>query len=227
MNAKKLAGEKALEYVKDGMVLGLGTGSTVYWTILGLGELVIKGLNIKGVATSKATEDLALKAGIPLVDISDVYEIDVTIDGADEVNPDLDLIKGGGGALLREKMVASVSRKLVIVADESKYSAHLGKFPLPVEVVPFGWQTTMKQISAKGCEPKLRMKNGIPMPTDNGNYILDCPFDKIEYPAALAFSLNMMPGVVETGLFVKMADTVILAGTSGEIQVKESAASTR
>ncbi|ENH96128.1 ribose-5-phosphate isomerase A [Gracilibacillus halophilus YIM-C55.5] len=218
MNGKKLAGEKAVEYVENGMHLGLGTGSTVYYSILKLGELVNEGLDIKGMPTSKETEKLAKELGIPLIDESSVSELDVTIDGADEATPRFELIKGGGGALLREKVVASISKRFIVVADDSKYVDPLGKFPLPVEVVPFGWEITQKQISKLGCQPSLRQDGNEPFITDNGNYILDCYFETIDHPADLNVSLNMIPGVVENGLFVDMADAIVIGRKDGEIE---------
>ncbi|GAA4855725.1 ribose 5-phosphate isomerase A [Paenibacillus vulneris] len=219
MNAKQLAGEKAVEYVKDGMLVGLGTGSTVYWSILKLGKLVKHGLDIKGVPTSKSTEKLAIELGIPIVDLSSVDQIDLTVDGADEANPNFELIKGGGGALLREKMVASVSKRLVIVMDETKFVTNLGRFPLPVEIVPFGWEMTCKQINSLGCKPALRMANNTPFITDNGNYIADCHFESIQDASKLNHTLNMIPGVVENGLFVQMADTLVIGRTDGHVDI--------
>ncbi|WP_079909794.1 ribose-5-phosphate isomerase RpiA [Paenibacillus sp. 32352] len=219
MNAKQLAGEKAVEYVKDGMLVGLGTGSTVYWFILKLGELVKHGLDIKGVPTSKSTEKLAIELGIPLVDLASVDQIDLTVDGADEANPNFELIKGGGGALLREKMVASVSKRLVIVMDETKFVTNLGRFPLPVEIVPFGWEMTCKQINSLGCKSALRMANNTPLITDNGNYIADCHFESIQDANKLNHTLNMIPGVVENGLFVQMADTLVIGRTDGHVDI--------
>ncbi|GGI17997.1 ribose-5-phosphate isomerase RpiA [Gottfriedia solisilvae] len=223
MESKKLAGEKAVEYIKDGMIVGLGTGSTVYWTILKIGELIKQGLKIHGVPTSKDTEQLAVKMGIPLLNLSELSKIDLTIDGADEVNPRFDLIKGGGGALLREKMIASISERFVVVADETKYVTTLGKFPLPVEVTQFGWEITKKQIERMGqINPQLRLKDNAPYITDNGNFILDCYMNTIEKPEVLSVQLNMIPGVVENGLFVNMADTVIIGGSNGEIEIKHN-----
>ncbi|WP_141432718.1 ribose-5-phosphate isomerase RpiA [Bacillus sp. 03113] len=218
MDAKRVAGEKAIEYVIDGMLLGLGTGSTVYWSILKLGELVKKGLDIRGVPTSKSTEKLALELGIPLVNLSSINRLDLTIDGADEANPDFELIKGGGGALLREKMIASISERFIVVIDESKYVEQLGQFPLPVEIVQFGWEITCSQIRTLGCNPKLRMDHHAPFITDNGNYILDCYFEKIHDAVKLNKMLNMIPGVVENGLFVNMADTIVIGGKNGNIE---------
>jgi len=221
MDSKKLAGEKAVEFVEDNMIVGLGTGSTVYWTILKLAERIKEGLKINGVPTSKETEQLAIKLGIPLVDLSVLSKVDLAIDGADEVNPNLALIKGGGGALLREKMIASISEKFIIVADGSKFVQSLGTFPLPIEVIPFGWELTKKQIEKIGpINPILRLKNNTPFITDNGNYILDCYMKSIEKPEDLTVQLNMIPGVVENGLFVNMCDFAIIAGNNDTIEIK-------
>ncbi|MBS4219925.1 ribose-5-phosphate isomerase RpiA [Bacillus sp. FJAT-49711] len=219
MNAKKLAGEKAVDYIQNGMIVGLGTGSTVHWSILKLGELVKQGLIIKGVPTSKQTEQLANELGIPLVDLSSIEQIDITIDGADEANPAFELIKGGGGALLREKMIASISKRLVVVMDETKNVANLGEFPLPVEITQFGWEMTRRQISALGCEPTLRLKDNLPFITDNGNYILDCDFGNIHDAKNLNHALNMIPGVVENGLFVNLADTMVIGKRDGHVNI--------
>ncbi|MEH7254750.1 ribose-5-phosphate isomerase RpiA [Neobacillus niacini] len=209
MIEKKEVGEKAVEYIKDGMIVGLGTGSTVYYFISKLGELVQQGLSIKGVPTSKQTEKLAIELGIPLVSFREIEQIDVAIDGADEVNPELHLIKGGGGALLREKIIAKAAKTFIVVADSKKYVETLGTFPLPIEVVQFGYEMTMKYIRELGGNPKLRHKKGIPFLTDNGNYIIDSSFQEINRPEELEKSLNLLPGVVDNGLFVGMADAVI------------------
>jgi ribose 5-phosphate isomerase A len=218
MNSKQIAGEKAVEFIRDGMIVGLGTGSTVYWTIQKIGELLNKGVNIRGIPTSIRTEKLAIELGIPLSDFSKIDYIDVTIDGADEIDSNLDLIKGGGGALLREKIVASASRKLVIVADESKVVKKLGAFPLPVEVIPFGWENTLKNILKFGCNCNIRMIDETPFLTDNGNFILDCRFDAITNPNQLNIDLNTIPGVVENGLFSKMAGIVLIGQSNGKVK---------
>src|SRR4029079_13646046 len=170
---KKLAGEKATEAIRDGMTIGLGTGSTVYFTSMRVGELVRDGLRVRAIPTSKQTEKLAIENGIELCTFADVQRLDLTIDGADELTPSLDLIKGGGGALLCEKLVAASSDRLIIVADESKCVETLGAFPLPIEVVPFAWQTTARRIENLNIEPHKRKKGNEPFITDNGNYILD------------------------------------------------------
>jgi ribose 5-phosphate isomerase A len=209
LNEKKEVGEKAVEYVKDGMVVGLGTGSTVFYTITKLGQLVQQGLSIKGVPTSEQTKQLAIELGIPIVSFDEIEQIDVAIDGADELDPELNLIKGGGGALLREKIIARAAKTFIVVADSTKNVDTLGTFPLPIEVVPFGYEMTVKQIKDLGGSPKLREKNGTPYLTDNGNFIIDSSFQEITHPRELEKSLNLTPGVVDNGLFVGMADIVI------------------
>ena len=218
---KRKAGERAVEYIKDGMVVGLGTGSTVKYTILKLGELVKDGLDIIGVPTSIATEKLAKEMGIKLGSINDYQVIDLTIDGADEVDRNLNLIKGGGGALLREKMIAHASKYEIIVVDESKVKSVLGDFPLPIEIVKFGYKRTMNVLSTLGCKPLLRVKNGEAYITDNGNYIVDCKFKRIDEPAKLERRIDEIPGVVEVGLFVGLANKVIV-GKKDKIEIMTS-----
>ncbi|XOK61543.1 ribose-5-phosphate isomerase RpiA [Paenibacillus elgii] len=221
MDAKKAAGEKAAEYISDGMRIGLGTGSTVYWTILRLGELVKEGLQIEAVPTSVQTEKLAREAGIPLLPLAQLQApLDLTVDGADEVSPKDELIKGGGGALLREKMIASFSDRFIVVVDHSKCVPVLGQFPLPVEVVPFGWEMTSKQLGQMGCEPILRIRDGAPFVTDNDNYVIDCRFGSIPNPGELTVELNKLPGVVENGLFVNMADLIVVGYPDGTARTK-------
>lgn len=209
MNPKQLVGEEATKYIKDGMIVGLGTGSTAYFATMKIGELVKSGLNIKGVPTSKSTEELALSLNIPLLPIEEVTHIDVTIDGADEFDKNKNLIKGGGAALLREKIIASVTKFYVIIADAAKGSEFLGRFAVPVEVTPFGKEITIAQLKALGCQPKLRYKNDELVVTDNQNYIVDCKFEKIENPEQLSAQMNALPGVVENGLFSNMANVII------------------
>ena len=220
-NLKKIAGEKAAENVKDGMIVGLGTGSTVKYTILKLGDMVKSGLDIEGVPTSLATERLAKAVGIKLTALKDVEYIDLTIDGADEVDSHMNLIKGGGGALLREKMVAYYSNYVSIVVDERKVSHRLGAFPLPLEVVKFGWKKTMRTVSKLGCKSALRVRNEKPYLTDNNNYIIDCKFEYIDDPAMLNNKLNMIPGVVENGLFIGLVKEVIV-GTKNGVKILKS-----
>lgn len=207
---KKAVGEKAATFVKDGMKIGLGSGSTVYWMVRKLGELVDAGVNIEGIPSSKQTEKWAQEFGVPLTDFREVKELDITIDGADEVDENHQLIKGGGAALFREKIIAQAAKELIIIVDESKMVSHLGEYPLPVEVLPFAWERTANEISKLGCVPKLRRLDGEILVTDNGNYILDCPFNKIPDPDQLNKQLKQIVGVIETGLFIDMTTKVII-----------------
>ena len=218
MDAKQRAGFRAAEFVEDGMRVGLGTGTTARWLIERLGARVRdEGLRVRCVPTSRRTEEQARSLGIPLVTLGEVGELDIAIDGADEVGPGLALIKGGGGALLREKMVAAAARRFVVIADKSKRVEVLGRFPLPVEVVPFAWELTARRVAAvTGVEPALRRGDGGgAYVTDNGNYILDCRCGRIEDPASLERELKSLAGVVESGLFVDMADSAVLADGEG------------
>jgi ribose 5-phosphate isomerase A len=216
--AKRRAGEQAAELVTDGMVVGLGTGTTVYWTLQRLGERVRGGLRIRGIPTSRRTEELARAVGIELTSFAEVGELDLTIDGADEIDPKLNLIKGGGGALLREKIVAAASRQLVVVADRSKLVPTLGIRPLPVEIVPFGSEVTIRRLSALGCILTIRRVDEQPFVTDNGNLIVDCAFESIPDPVRLERELKLLVGVVETGLFVGRAN-VALIGTADGVEI--------
>jgi ribose 5-phosphate isomerase A len=216
---KKLAAVQALAYIQPGMTIGIGTGSTVYWFIQELAKLVKQGFMCRCVPTSNATDLLAKQLGIPMLELNDVSTIDVTIDGADEIDPQLTLIKGGGGALLQEKMVAAASEKLVIIADGTKLVKQLGAFPLPVEVVPYGWKHIQHHIQYANDIPAiLRMKNEQPFITDHGHYILDCHFKEIKDPDDLTVTLNTIPGVVENGLFIRMANLAIIADADGTVQ---------
>lgn len=210
INVKQLAAEKAVEFVKDGMKIGLGTGSTAYWAINKLGERVSEGLKITAVATSRASEEQARELGIPIVAFGDIDSLDLTIDGADELDSSLQLIKGGGGALLREKIVASNSTRMIVIADESKVVNTLGKFPLPVEIVPFAWEWTVAELAKLGCNPELRRSGEELYKTDNGNYIADCRFEAIESAPKLALAIQSIPGVVEHGLFIEIAAMAIV-----------------
>jgi ribose 5-phosphate isomerase A len=215
---KEAVGRAAAKLVRDGDVVGLGTGSTAYFAVIALGERVKAGLKIIGIPTSVQTGDLARQLGIPLTTLDERPEIDITIDGADEVDPKLNLIKGGGGALLREKVVASASKKMVVVADSSKVVPALGKFPLPVEIISFARTVVENKIAALGASPKLRAKaDGSPFITDNGNQILDCSFGKIDDPPALALALSNTPGIVEHGLFIGLA-SVALVGRGDRVE---------
>lgn len=221
MDAKKLAAEKAVENIEDGMVVGLGTGSTAYWAIKKIGERVKEGLNIRAVASSKSSEELALSSGIPIVPFSEIDFIDVTIDGADEVDADLNLIKGGGGALVREKILASNSKKFIVIVDESKLVTKLGRHPLPVEIVPFAASLTLKKLQALNCRLKIRQADNKDFITDNGNLIADCNFEQIQDPAALNAQLNSIPGVVDNGLFNhNMVYKLIVGYGDGTVKVR-------
>jgi ribose 5-phosphate isomerase A len=208
---KQLAAESCVALVESGMVLGLGTGSTAAHAVHRLGQRVREGLRVRGLPTSEATRSLAEAEGIPLISFADVTQLDLTLDGADEFDPQLNLIKGGGGALFREKIVAAASRRLVIFADASKRVAQLGRFPLPVEVNPFGWQVTAARIEALGAKVSLRGGARQPFVTDNHGYVLDCAFGTIAEPATLEQQLRAITGVTVTGLFVGMAEAVVLA----------------
>ena len=220
VNLKKLVAEKAVDdYIEDGMIVGLGTGSTAYYAIKRVGELVSDGFDLTCVATSVQSENLARECGIKVVDIDEVDHIDVTIDGADEVDNDMQLIKGLGGALLREKIVAAASYKEVIVVDESKRVEVLGKkTPLPVEVLKFGHLKTKYALEKQGCKANLRMTGGTPFITDSGNYIYDCKFDSISNPFFLESRIDVIPGVVENGLFLNTATTVLIASGDGKLE---------
>jgi len=220
MDEKKRAALKAVEWVKDGMIVGLGTGSTSYYAIEAIGKLVKEGHDLVGVPTSRNTESLAKEFGIPLVSLENIGHIDLTIDGADEVDPKIRLIKGMGGALLREKIVASISSTEIIAVDETKLVQVLGtRSPLPVEVVPFGHRRTRDAIERFGCKALLRGGDS-PFVTDSGNYIYDCKFTRIENPEDLEKMLNLIPGVVENGLFIDLATRVVI-GTEDGVIVRE------
>jgi ribose 5-phosphate isomerase A len=209
---KEAAARASIRFIRDGNVVGLGTGSTAAYVVKLVGERVREGLKIKGIPTSSRTRDLAASLGIPLTTFAEFQQIDVTIDGADEFDPQLHLIKGGGGALLYEKIVASASRQLVIITDSSKQSDVLGKFPLPIEVISFALPLVKKKVEALGASVKVRqLANGSPFITDEGHHILDCDFGKIPDPPALARKLSDMPGIVEHGLFIDMASVVLMA----------------
>jgi ribose 5-phosphate isomerase A len=213
---KKQAAEKAVQYVEDGMIIGLGTGSTVEFAIKKIGELVEGGLKIKGIPTSLKTKRLATELKIPLIELDEHTEIDVTIDGADEVDSNLNLIKGGGGALTREKIIAYHSKKVIIIVDETKIVKGLGcdSF-LPVEITKFGWPATKKALEGLGCTGELRKIMDEAFITDNQNYIIDCDFGKITDPETLEKEINNIPGVLENGLFIGLADEVIVGSKQG------------
>ncbi|EHN0476517.1 ribose-5-phosphate isomerase RpiA [Listeria monocytogenes] len=220
MNQKKIAGEKACEWIEDGMIVGLGTGSTVYYTIEKLGQMVNNGLHITGVATSEETTKQAEKLGIPLKSLNDVTEIDVTIDGADEIDTNFQGIKGGGGALLREKMVASTSLKNIWVVSEEKLVRTLGKFPLPLEVIPFGWKQIERKLAKEQIQTNLRKQsNGEVYVTNNGNYILDIVNQSFTDAEMWQEKLAQIPGVVEHGLFLDYVDVIICGKANGETDI--------
>lgn len=217
---KEAAARASLRFVKDGQVVGLGTGSTAKYFIQSLGEQVKNGLRIRGIPTSVRSKELAESLGIPLTTLDECQEIAVTVDGADEVDPQLRLIKGGGGALLREKIVASATKLEIIVADASKQVAKLGKFPLPVEVIKFAEALVAKRIAALGADVQLRKSaDGKPYLTDENNHILDCHFGQIDDPDRLARELSDMPGVVEHGLFIGRASVVLFARGSEIVEL--------
>jgi ribose 5-phosphate isomerase A len=217
---KRVVGEYAAELIQPGFVTGIGTGSTVYYFIHALAKRVQEGLTITATVTSQKSASLAKELGIAITDLNEIDTIDITIDGADEADNQLQLIKGGGGALLQEKMVAAASRKLVIIADSTKIVNQLGVFPLPVEVIPYGWKQTLRHIAGLSCNTiKLREKEGKPFITDHGHYILDCQFRKIENPSQLSVQLNSIPGVVENGLFINMASSIITSNPDGTIKI--------
>lgn len=227
--AKFVAAKRATDYVEDGMRVGLGTGSTAAWLVRCLGELVRdEGLRMKGVPTSSRTANLARDVGIEVISLDEAKWLDVTIDGADEFDGDLNLVKGGGGALLQEKIVATASDQMVVIADAGKEVENLGAFPLPVEVVPFGWQTTQALLEETliamdvlGRSTTLRMNGAAPFVTDEGNYIIDLHLGRIGNPRQMALVLNQMPGVVENGLFIDICDTVILGFGDGRVETRD------
>lgn len=224
--AKKAAGRAAAERVQGGMTVGLGTGSTVFYTLERLGERIRdEGLSIRGVPTSVDTERKAAQFGIPLISLQEVESIDLTIDGADEIDAAFDMIKGGGGALLREKVVASLSRREVIIADPTKVVERLNAvFPLPIEVVPFARAAVGRRLSGMGAAWTVRERGGEPYRTDNGNEILDCMFPGgIANARLMEHNLDQIPGVVESGLFIGLAHVLLVGRIDGSVDVRERA----
>ncbi|MGD1024396.1 MAG: ribose-5-phosphate isomerase RpiA [Candidatus Sulfotelmatobacter sp.] len=218
---KEAAARASLRFVKDGQVVGLGTGTTAARFIQLLGEQVKNGLRIRGIPTSDRSREQAASLGIPLTTLDECQQIDVDVDGADEFDPELRLIKGGGGALLREKIVASASKQVVIVADATKRVPVLGRFPLPVEVIKFAQALVTKKIEALGAAVELRRDaSGKPFVTDENNHILDCRFGQIRDADGLARKLSDMPGVVEHGLFIGMASVVLVANGSEIVELR-------
>ncbi len=210
MNEKQLAAEKSTEFIKDGMTVGLGTGSTVFFLVHKLAEFVKNGLNVKCVSTSNQTTELAKNLGIEIVKLNEVDHIDLTIDGADEVDKNLNGIKGGGGALLFEKIVAAASQKVIWIVDSSKYVSKLGKFPLPIEVIPFGSNHLLKRFKDSGYNPAIRKNGSEIYITDSGNRIIDLHLNEIEDSIKLEQEIKLIPGVVEVGLFNNIANMVIV-----------------
>jgi ribose 5-phosphate isomerase A len=227
--AKFVAARRAVDFVQDGMKLGLGTGSTSAWMVRCLGERIrAEGLRVTGVPTSRRTADLARDCGVPVASLDEAKWLDLTIDGADEFDAQLNLIKGGGAALLQEKIVATASDQMVVIADAAKEVTALGAFPLPVEVIPFGWQTTralieetLVSLDVLGRETTLRMNGAAPLVTDEANYIIDLHLKRIANPRQLALVLNQIPGVVENGLFIDICDVVVIGHGDGRVSVRD------
>jgi ribose 5-phosphate isomerase A len=227
--AKFIAARRAVDFVESGMKIGLGTGSTAAWMVRCLAERIRdEGLRVTGVPTSRRTADLARELGIPIGTLDEVKWLDLTIDGADEFDPNLNLIKGGGAALLQEKIVATASDRMIVIADAAKEVAQLGAFPLPVEVIPFGWQTTkalieetLYSLDVLGREVAVRKTGGKILKTDESNYILDLHLHRIGNPRQLALVLNQIPGVVENGLFIDICDVVVIGNGDGRVSVRD------
>lgn len=227
--AKFVAAKQATQYVKSGMKVGLGTGSTAAWLVKCLGEMVQnEGLRIKGVPTSSRTAELARDVGIEVISLDEAKWLDLTIDGADEYDGNLNLIKGGGGAHLQEKIVATASDQMIVIADASKSVETLGAFPLPLEVIPFGWQTTKTLVEetlvgmdVMGRKVSLRMNGEAPFYTDEGNHVLDLHLDRIGNARQLSLVLNQIPGVVENGLFIDICDIVVIGYGDGRVEVRD------
>jgi len=218
--AKRMAARRAVEFVEDGMSLGLGSGTTSAIFIEELGARVKAGLKVRGIATSAASQRLAESLSIPMTNFNETPELDLAIDGADEVGPELALIKGGGGALLREKIVESAAKKFIVIADSSKLVRQLGRFPLPVEVIQMALPIVTRKLQALGVNPKLRHRpDGSLYITDEGNYILDCQCGEIQDPEKTAADIRSIPGVVEHGLFLNMASLALIAGDKGVTEV--------
>jgi ribose 5-phosphate isomerase A len=227
--AKFVAAKRAVEFIEDRMKVGLGTGSTAAWMVRCLAERVREeGLRVTGVPTSSRTAELARQLGIPITSLDDAKWLDLTIDGADEFDPSLNLIKGGGAALLQEKIVATASDQMIVIADAAKEVAQLGAFPLPIEVIPFGWQTTkalveemLVSLDVMNRDVTLRMNGEAPLVTDEANYILDLHLKRIGNPRQLAMVLNQIPGVVENGLFIDICDIVVVGHGDGRVLVRD------
>jgi ribose 5-phosphate isomerase A len=227
--AKFVAAKRAVEFVETGMKLGLGTGSTAAWMVRCLAERIREeGLRVTGVPTSSRTAELARSLGVPIMSLDEAKWLDLTIDGADEIDPNLNLIKGGGAALLQEKIVATASDQMIVIADAAKEVGCLGAFPLPVEVIPFGWQTTkalleetLVSMDVLNRDCTLRMNGDRPLLTDEANYIVDLHLKRIGNPRQLALVLNQIPGVVENGLFIDICDIVVIGNGDGRVTVRD------
>ena len=227
--AKCTAGKAAIDaYVRDGMKLGLGSGTTSHWFVRALGQAVADGLDVVGVPTSTATRDVAKEAGVPLTTLAEVDRLDLTIDGADEIDHDGAMIKGGGACLLWERIVADASDRMVAIVDDSKLVDTLGAFPLPIEVVPFSWESTRRSIARllahhgyADPELRLRTRDGETVVTDSGNYIIDAHLGAISDPLVLDAELNWIPGVVENGLFTGIADEVVIGSADGTHEIRD------
>ncbi|MFA7434026.1 MAG: ribose-5-phosphate isomerase RpiA [Gemmobacter sp.] len=227
--AKFVAARRAVEMVEDGMKLGMGTGSTAAWMVRCIAERMREeGLRVTGVPTSSRTAELARQLGIPVTSLDEARWLDLTIDGADEFDADLALIKGGGGALLQEKIVATASDRMIVIADAAKEVAQLGAFPLPVEVIPFGWQTTkalveetLVGLDVMGRDVTLRMNGDRAFVTDEGNHILDLHLGRIGNARQLSLVINQIPGVVENGLFIDICDVVVIGHGDGKVEVRD------
>lgn len=221
--AKKVAAEMALNFVKDGMMIGLGTGSTATFFIQELGKRVLQGLKIHAIASSESSEKLARSLNIPLASHDTVTSLDLTVDGADEIDPQKNMIKGGGGALFREKIVASMSQEVIIVVDDHKYVNTLGNFPLAIEILPFAWQATAHHLSKINLQGHLRMmKDNHPFVTDNGNYIYDIAKESLQQDLQkLNALLHIIPGVIETGLFFGLATKILVGYDDGSVEIFE------
>jgi ribose 5-phosphate isomerase A len=227
--AKFVAARRAVDFVQDGMKVGLGTGSTAAWMVRCLAERIREeGLRVTGVPTSTRTAELAHQVGVPITSLDDARWLDLTIDGADEFDPELNLIKGGGAALLQEKIVATASDQMIVIADMGKEVAQLGAFPLPVEIIPFGWQTTkalveemLVGLDVLGRDVTLRMNGDRPLMTDESNYIVDLHLKRIGNPRQLALVLNQIPGVVENGLFIDICDIVVVGHGDGQVEIRD------
>ncbi|MDO5141792.1 MAG: ribose-5-phosphate isomerase RpiA [Eubacteriales bacterium] len=222
MDMKKIAGDKAAGYVKDGMVVGLGTGSTAYHMVNAVGEMVKNGLQIQAIPTSKATEAQARALGIPLLTIDELDHVDLAIDGVDEIDPQFNAIKGGGGALYREKVVASMAKEVIWIMDESKLVEQIGAFHLPVEIAQYGAKQAIARMAAYGWQPELRVRDGRTFVTDNGNYIADLHLGAGFAIEDVFSKLNGMLGVLEHGLFLGMCKRMIVGCASGEVKIIEN-----